>query len=112
MDDWNVTCEDCHMARASKSADALGPYQGDVRTHLFWIDTTASPEFFTDDGSLVRLDVNGQAELTVDFSCLSCHTTQTRAWAAFYANNFHGVSLEDPADQRPRRTGLRLGLFH
>ena len=101
------------MARASKSADALGPYQGDVRTHLFWIDTTASPEFFTDDGSLVRLDVNGQAKLTVDFSCLSCHTTETRAWAAFYADDFHGASgTQEPEDPRPRRTGLRFGLFH
>jgi hypothetical protein len=110
MDDWDVTCEDCHMARASKSADALGPYQGDVRTHLFWITPSASAELFTADGSQVALDVNGQAELTVDFACLSCHTTQTRGWAAFYADNFHGPTAVE--DQRPRRSGIRLGLFH
>jgi predicted CXXCH cytochrome family protein len=35
MDVRGVACEDCHMPMASKSAAAAGPFQGDIKTHLF-----------------------------------------------------------------------------
>ncbi len=77
-----VTCESCHMPYASLGGGTAAPSVvgetarvADVRTHIFRInvaplDYTA---FFSDDGSQVRLDENGEAAVTVDFICLRCH---------------------------------------
>lgn len=39
MADYGVECKDCHMPYATKSANQLGPYEGDLQTHLFYINT-------------------------------------------------------------------------
>ncbi len=39
MDNAGVECKDCHMPYATLSAQALGPHQGDERTHIFRINT-------------------------------------------------------------------------
>jgi hypothetical protein len=70
-----VSCESCHMARATKSARAIHSFEGDVRTHLFRINTdgtkTKDDMFFTPAGS-TKLATNPW--VTLDFACYSCHT--------------------------------------
>lgn len=89
MDLVGVACQDCHMPMAGKSAQALGPYKGDVKTHLFRINVDADAEMFTDDGSFVALDSMGQGAVTLDFACKSCHLDKGINWLAGKAENFH-----------------------
>ncbi|MCK5125516.1 MAG: hypothetical protein KAR42_04610 [candidate division Zixibacteria bacterium] len=76
-------CVDCHMAKAAKSAKAAGPYEGDIHSHLFRINTDADAEMFSEDGSTA----NGY--LTLEFTCLQCHSSKDKDWAATYANSVH-----------------------
>ncbi|MEE9585663.1 MAG: hypothetical protein V3W09_02050 [Nitrososphaerales archaeon] len=78
-----VDCIDCHMAKATKSAAALGPFEGDVRTHLWKINTDPNASMFTKDGG----QANGY--LTVEFTCLQCHIDKDKDWAAGNAENIH-----------------------
>ncbi|MCP4570045.1 MAG: hypothetical protein GY841_20890 [FCB group bacterium] len=85
-------CIDCHMARAAKSAVALGPYEGDIRSHLFRINTDADAEMFNDAGTLA----NGY--LTLEYTCLTCHASEDKAWAATYAESVHADDDDDDMD--------------
>jgi predicted CXXCH cytochrome family protein len=72
-----LTCVTCHMPKASKSAIAAGTYVGDIRTHIFSINTAPvgrTDGMFTADGALVKMDEVGQAMVTLDFACYSCHS--------------------------------------
>jgi len=89
MFDIGVTCKDCHMPYATKSAQPLGPHQGDLQTHIFYIDTDPAANMFTEDGLLVALDENGKAAVTMDFACQRCHQDTSLDELAFFANNFH-----------------------
>jgi hypothetical protein len=80
-------CVDCHMAKAAKSAKAAGPYEGDVHSHLFRINTSASAEMFTEDGAFA----NGY--LTLEYTCLTCHSSESKAWAAEYASQVHSDNI-------------------
>jgi hypothetical protein len=65
------TCVDCHMPHTAKSAVAEHAYKGDVRSHIFGIDTDATKtkaDMFSEDGSLEILGAT-----TLDFACYSCH---------------------------------------
>lgn len=95
MYDYGVECKDCHMPYATKSAKALGPYQGDLQTHIFFIDTDPEANMFTDDGGFVVLDDNGKAKVTMDFACKRCHETADMNELAKFAKNFHDPNLED-----------------
>jgi hypothetical protein len=85
MQKVGVTCTDCHMPMATKSAVSLGPNKGDVKTHLFRINTDSAASMFTEDG--------GQAKdfITLDFACLQCHQDKDTSWAADYAKGVHGL---------------------
>ncbi|RMG93551.1 MAG: hypothetical protein D6708_05155, partial [Candidatus Dadabacteria bacterium] len=66
-----VDCEDCHMPRLAKSAvkstpEGTGPALGDIRSHIFRIDTSATSQF-TDDGALAF------PAITAEFACKTCH---------------------------------------
>ncbi len=66
-----VDCEYCHMPRATKSARAVHTFEGDVRSHIFRIQTQAWPKdsMFVDSlGSTVGRDF-----VTLDFACYGCH---------------------------------------
>ena len=89
MDLRGVTCVACHMPFASKSAEALGPHQGDIRTHLFRINTERGAEMFTEDGGFVLLDDSGQGAVTLDFACQVCHTDKGFNWIEGKAKKFH-----------------------
>lgn len=66
----NATCLDCHMPEASKSAIKKGPYQGDIKTHIFAINTAADGQFFNEAGNLANVDGLG---VTLDMICYKCH---------------------------------------
>jgi hypothetical protein len=83
MDVVGVDCQDCHMPRATLSGQSLGLYQGDVRTHLFRINTDPDASMFTDDGKFAKDYV------TLDFACLSCHLNRDLDWAAANAEGIH-----------------------
>lgn len=77
-----LSCESCHMPLATRSAASAGEdvvgtlgRVGDVRTHLFRIDATAteSSALFTDDGEAVRTDSEGRAAVPLNFVCWRCH---------------------------------------
>ena len=81
-----IDCSECHMAYAVKSAEGnLARYRGDVRSHLFRINTNPSATMFTSDGKYA----NGY--LTLDYVCLRCHISQTKQWAEEYAPQVHPV---------------------
>ena len=98
MYDYDVTCEDCHMPFATKSAQALGPVidgnqtRGDVMTHILSINTDPMGDMFTEDGGFVALDDNGKAAVTMNFTCQRCHETATLEELAKFAVGFHDRS--------------------
>lgn len=85
MQKADVTCTNCHMPKVTKSAINVSEYVGDVNTHIFRIDTSADAQMFTADGK----SANGY--LTLEFTCLKCHTDQDKAWAATYAEGVHSL---------------------
>ena len=104
MYDYNVECIDCHMPMATKSAQPLGPHQGDVKTHIFRINTDPAANMFTEDGAFVQLDDDGNAAVTLDFACQACHETASLEELSKFAMDFHNpeVGLEN--------VGLNPGL--
>ena len=107
MADYGVECKDCHMPRATKSANQLGPFEGDVQTHLFYINTDGAANMFTEDGSAVALDDNGKGATTVDFACVRCHETGDMIELGNFAKNFHG---SDDSVSELEYVGLNPGL--
>jgi hypothetical protein len=91
MGEAGVECEDCHMPYATLSAQPLGPYQGDKRTHIFSIDTRAYGNMFSEDGSSVVL-TNGKAAVTLDFVCQRCHQGKSQEALSQFSRNFHGLN--------------------
>lgn len=96
MQKAGVECTDCHMPSASKSAVKRSTYEGDVRTHLFKINTAPDAKMFTADGKYA----NGY--LTVEFACLGCHKDKDKNWALKYAKGIH--SYVAPAEAAPAPT--------
>jgi len=83
-----VECKDCHMPYATLSAQALGPHQGDRRTHIFRINPDPTAPMFVPNGSSV-VQVGGEAAVTLDFVCQRCHGSSSKAALAPFAENFH-----------------------
>ncbi len=65
----SAECTDCHLPMASKSAVNLNKYVGDVKTHIFKINTAADGEMFNQDGTLA----NAENGVTLAYACYSCH---------------------------------------
>ncbi|MBT3229758.1 MAG: hypothetical protein HOD43_11095 [Candidatus Marinimicrobia bacterium] len=70
-----ASCNSCHMPYSSKSGQQRGAYTGDVKSHLFAINTEADYEFFNDDGATVR-NVDGKAMLSLKYACYGCHVDE------------------------------------
>ena len=85
MEGMGVTCSDCHMPMATKSAQPLGPYKGDVKTHIFRINTDPAGSMFTEDGAFANDAV------TLDWACLACHQDEDVDWAADYTEGIHSL---------------------
>lgn len=112
MADYNVECKDCHMPFATKSALPTGPHAGDLQTHIFYINTDAEANMFTEDGSYVALDENGKGAVTMDFACQRCHETAELTELARFAKNFHGLETdaEDNLLDELHYAGINPGL--
>lgn len=65
-------CKSCHMPYSAKSGISRGPYTGDVKGHLWAINTDPTYEFLNDDGATVRT-VDGKAALSLKYACYNCH---------------------------------------
>lgn len=91
MDLVGVTCVDCHMAKAVKTATMHSKFNYDTRSHLFTINPDAKVSMFYDE------DIAGGGKvtyargfITVDFACLGCHQNKDPYWAAFKSKGVHG----------------------
>jgi hypothetical protein len=84
MQKAKVRCQDCHMAKATKSAIAMGPYTGDVWTHIFRIDAAADYSMFTMDGKAAK------AAISLEFACFRCHAGARKEEFA-KIKNFHTI---------------------
>lgn len=92
----NMACHSCHMPYAVKSAMSTNVnYQGgvlpkgDLRSHIQRISTNIDWNMFTDDGKFVRVDEDNKAYLSLDYVCLSCHTSKDKKWAKSHAESIH-----------------------
>ncbi len=84
-----TTCVECHMPKASKSAISVASYIGDVRTHIFKINTDKDAEMFETVEEKGKKSTFAKGYVTVEYACLSCHASRDKAWAAKAASNFH-----------------------
>jgi hypothetical protein len=90
----SLDCIDCHMPYAAKSGAKIGKYKGDVRSHL-WAINTSTESMFTADSSNVKDDAERSAALSPHFSCLGCHNNNPAApdmtieEASMYAAGMH-----------------------
>ncbi len=73
------------MPRATKSAVAYGKFFGDIRTHLFRINTDASAKMFYKEGKKTYAN----DFLTLEFACLNCHKNKDKSWASKMARGVH-----------------------
>ncbi|MBI5289556.1 MAG: carboxypeptidase regulatory-like domain-containing protein, partial [Chloroflexi bacterium] len=76
-----VTCIDCHMAEATKSATNESPdgawgRKGDVKTHIFKIDPAATT--ITRSNGFASVATNA---LSVKYSCGKCHDSSMGSYA-------------------------------
>ncbi len=84
-----VACIECHMPKASKSAIAVASYTGDVRTHIFKINTDVDADMFRTVEEKGKKSTFAKGFVTVDFTCLSCHQGRDRKWASRKAKKVH-----------------------
>jgi len=83
-------CIECHMPKAGKSAISVASYTGDVRTHIFKINTDVDANMFEEVTENGKTSTFAKNFVTVEYTCLSCHGSRDKAWAAKNAANYHG----------------------
>jgi hypothetical protein len=96
----NAECTDCHMPFAARNGDQLTPFISEQSTH-FWNILTDSITMFDNLEDIastsnppvtykfIKVDGNGMSGLTLDYTCLQCHTDKTVGWASGYAQGMH-----------------------
>lgn len=82
-------CIECHMPKASKSAISVASYIGDVRTHIFKINTDPKADMFETIEEKGKKSTFAKTFVTVEYACLSCHASRDKDWAAKNAKGFH-----------------------
>ncbi|NNG47391.1 MAG: hypothetical protein HKM86_09815 [Deltaproteobacteria bacterium] len=85
----NVGCIECHMPKASKSAIRVASYVGDVRTHIFKINTDPKANMFKTVEEKGKKSTFAKGFVTLDFACFSCHGSRDREWASKAGKGFH-----------------------
>lgn len=101
-DKIGMSCLDCHMPRALRTAVAFSKYEADVRSHAVKINIDPKAEMFYKEAKLDKegkqvLDKEGKPQmdefargyLTVEFACLYCHKDKDKDWAAAKAKGIH-----------------------
>lgn len=107
-------CNDCHMPKAARNGDHLAPYVSEQSAHYWKIITDATTMFQNlEDISntatppstfkFIKQDTGGMSGITLDYTCLQCHTTKDVAWAAKYAKGIHtnGITSVEANDGIP-----------
>lgn len=82
-------CFSCHMPMASKSAIKKNKYVGDVRTHIFKINTDPKASMFATVEKDGKKSSYAKGFVTLDFACLGCHMSKEMKWAAKNAKKIH-----------------------
>jgi len=73
-----VSCEQCHMPHATKSAVKAGTFYGDTSTHLFGINIWVDP--VNPDNSMSTAGASpANPYISLDWACGSCHSDQAEA---------------------------------
>jgi hypothetical protein len=72
------------MPPAARTAVTRSKFSGDMRSHLFTINTAIDAQQFNGDGT------RSNPWLTLDFACAHCHEGYGRAWLQRDAHNIHG----------------------
>ncbi|NNG46403.1 MAG: hypothetical protein HKM86_04705, partial [Deltaproteobacteria bacterium] len=80
---------ECHMPKASKSAIRVASYVGDVRTHIFKINTDPKANMFKTVEEKGKKSTFAKGFVTLDFACFSCHGSRDREWASKAGKGFH-----------------------
>ena len=75
--------------RVTKSAIKLNSYTGDVRTHIFKINTDPNADMFSVVEEKGKKSTFAKNFVTVDYVCLGCHTSRDKVWAAQYSKEIH-----------------------
>lgn len=104
-------CTDCHMPFAARNGDQITPYISEQSAH-FWkvitdsitmfnnledISTTTVP---TVTYKFIKKDAQGNSGLTLDYTCMQCHTDKNVGWASKYAKGMHGGITTAPVTGR------------
>ena len=77
------------MPTVSKSAISRVSYMGEVRTHLFKINTDLNADMFKEIEENDKKSIFTKGYVTVDFVCLGCHGSRDKSWAIMNAKGFH-----------------------
>ncbi len=85
----NFTCSACHMPKMAKSAISVNQHMGDVRSHLFTIDTNPDAKAFSSITKNGKTHSYATGIITVNFSCLGCHLSRDINWASSEARKIH-----------------------
>ncbi|HAK89917.1 MAG: hypothetical protein A2077_05240 [Nitrospirae bacterium GWC2_46_6] len=89
MHDVGIKCIECHMPKTTKSATAASKTQGDIRTHVFKINTDPKASMFYDEEVKGKKATFAKGFVTLDFACLNCHKNKDMKWAAEMAKGIH-----------------------
>lgn len=84
-----LKCFSCHMPKASKSAVTMNKYTGDMRTHIFKINTDPKADMFATVEKNGKKSSYAKGFVTLDFVCLGCHLSRDIDWAAKNAGKIH-----------------------
>ena len=84
-----LKCFSCHMPKATKSAVAMNKYTGDMRTHIFKINTDPKANMFATKEKKGKKSSYAKGFVTLDFVCLGCHQSRDVNWAAKNAGKIH-----------------------
>jgi len=84
-----IKCFECHMPKISSPVIDRASYIGDVRTHLFKINTDPEADMFKAVEEKSYQSIFAKGFVTVEFACLRCHGSRDKAWASKHAVGFH-----------------------
>ena len=77
------------MPKMSKSAIKVNKYTGDVRSHIFKIDTNPKAKAFATVEKKGKKSKYAAGIVTLEYACLGCHLGRDVNWAAENAKKIH-----------------------
>ena len=68
-----VSCVECHMRPIVFSAVSSEPYVADVKSHIINVGGLFADTMFDETGDFLKLDENGKAVISIEYTCMVCH---------------------------------------